>query len=502
MSKTYLLAIDQGTTKSKAIVFQDMNEPAGSYQIELKNNYPHNGWVEQAPEEIWQSVLKCCKQAILTANITASEVAAIGITNQRETTLIWDRKSGEPIYPAIVWQDRRTANSCKQLASDINAANQVNLKTGLLIDPYFSATKIAWILDHVDGARKRAEKGELAFGTIDTYLLWKLTNGKEHATDATNASRTLLFNIQTQSWDEELLTFFNIPKKILPIVRDSNAPFGMTDASLLGAEIPITGIAGDQHAATVGQACFTPGMIKSTYGTGCFVVLNTGDQIIRSTQHLISTIAYRINGKVSYALEGSIFSAGSTIQWLCNTLKILSAPCDSETLAQNISNTNGVYLVPAFTGLGAPYWQPHARGALVGMTRETGPEHITRAALEAVCYQTQDLLMAMSLDFSQPMETLRVDGGMVENNWMLQYLADITQLTVKRPTCIQTTAQGAAYLAGLGIGIFQDENDIARHWTQSQAFMPKMANLERNKHFEQWHIAINQTLAGIGSKGN
>ncbi|HLB58044.1 MAG TPA: glycerol kinase, partial [Gammaproteobacteria bacterium] len=372
------------------------------------------------------------------------DIAAVGISNQRETTIIWDRNTGKPLYPAIVWQDRRTASLCKELMTH-TISNQLQKKTGLLLDPYFSVTKIIWLLDTIPDARERAVRGELAFGTVDSFLLWRLTNGKTHATDATNASRTLLFNIHTQTWDNDILTALNIPAAILPIVLDSSAHFGDIDKSFLGEKIPITGIAGDQQAATVGQACFTSGMVKSTYGTGCFMLLNTGDSVIYSKNRLLSTVAYRLNGKVTYGLEGSIFSAGVTIKWLRDTLKLISSASETEALAKSIPDTQGVYLVPGFTGLGAPYWDPDARGALLGLTRNSGVEQIARAALEAVCYQTRDLLAAMRSDSGTTLAVLRVDGGMTANNWLLQFLADILNIEVERPVCIETSALGAAF---------------------------------------------------------
>ena len=384
---TYILSIDQGTTSTRAMIFNEKGDTIGAHQIAFQQYFPHNGWVEHDPNEIWQTTVACCQYAIQNAKLTASNIATIGISTQRETTIIWDKKTGEPIYRAIVWQDRRTAAECAALLQDKKNQKMVSEKTGLSIDPYFSATKIAWILDHVDHARNRAEKGELAFGTIDTFLLWKFTDGKSFSTDATNASRTLLFNIHTQEWDDALLSLFRIPKKILSSVKDSNADFGST--SLFGHAISITGIAGDQQAATIGQACFQPGMIKSTYGTGCFVVLNTGKQAIQSQHRLLTTIAYKLNGETTYALEGSIFCAGASLQWLIKNLKCIASADESEALANAVSDTNGVHFIPAFTGLGAPYWDPHARAAILGMTRDTQIPHIVRAALEAVCYQTR-----------------------------------------------------------------------------------------------------------------
>ena len=416
----YFLAVDQGTTSSRSILFDENGTPVSQNQIEIQQQYPQTGWVEQDPEEIWTSTLCTIKKTITQSQIEIRNIKAIGITNQRETTIVWDRQTGKPIYPAIVWQDRRTSDQCLTLKKDTEFEKQVQSMTGLLIDPYFSALKIAWILDNVDGARQKAENGKLAFGTVDSYLLWHLTNGHVHATDATNASRTMLFNIHSLEWDPELLQTINIPESCLPQVYDSAYLFGHTAESLLGHPIPITGIAGDQQAAAIGQACFTEGMIKSTYGTGCFMIANTGEKIVTSRNKLLTTIAYKINGKATYALEGSIFIAGAAVQWLRDALKLFPHAKDTQKMALSVPDTDGVYLVPAFTGLGAPYWDPDARGALLGLTRNTQIEHIVRAALEAVCYQTHDLLLAMQSDTEQEIQSLRVDGGMTENTWLLQ----------------------------------------------------------------------------------
>ena len=486
----YLLAIDQGTSSSRAILFNKQAENCGSHQVPIKQFYLNNGWVEHDPLEIWETTLDCCKHAIQNAGISADKIAAIGITNQRETTIIWDKKTGEPIYHAIVWQDRRTTDLCKTLSENLKLVDAVAKKTGLLIDPYFSATKITWILDHVSNARKRAENGELAFGTIDTFLLWKLTNGKSFFTDATNASRTLLFNIHTQSWDDELLSLFNIPKQLLPDVLDCNAHFGVTDQSLLGVEIPITGIAGDQQAATIGQGCFEAGMIKSTFGTGAFILLNTGKDAVQSHHHLLTTIAYRINKQVTYGLEGSIFSAGVAVKWLHENLKLIASPLECEKYCCEIKDTNGVYFVSAFTGLGAPYWDPKARAAIFGITRDSQISHIVRAALESVCYQTVDLIHAMQEDYAQPLQTLQVDGGMSKNNWLLQFLSDMLGLPVKRPCCVETTALGAAFLAGLGVGLYADLNEITQIISQDKLFSPLFSDVEREKFYAGWRDAI------------
>ena len=483
---TRLLAIDQGTTSTRSIVFDRAGRKLGTHQQELPQSYPGDGWVEHDAGRIWADTLACVRGALRQAGTEAREIAALGITNQRETTVIWDRASGEPIAPAIVWQDRRTAAFC---AAHADRSEWLAEKTGLLLDPYFSATKIAWLLDHVAGARARAEAGELAFGTIDSWLLWKLTGGTVHATDASNASRTALFNIHSQAWDEELLSFFQVPRALLPQVRDSAADFGSTDPALFGSAIPIRGIAGDQQAATVGQACFEPGMTKSTYGTGCFLVLNTGRQCLRSRHKLLSTVAYRLNGQPTYALEGSIFVAGAAVQWLRDALHLIQSAGDTEALARSITDAQGVYLVPAFTGLGAPWWDPQARGAIFGLTRDTGLAHIVRAALESVAYQTRDLLDAMAADGVRPSE-LRVDGGMVVNDWLTQFLADALQMPVLRPRVTETTALGAAFLAGLGAGVYGSLQEIAALWEQERRFEPQMEVARAATMLEGWHAAI------------
>ncbi len=485
---TALLSIDQGTTSTRAIVFDRAGRKLGLAQRELPQSYPQPGWVEHDPLRIWEDTLAVTREALAAAKLDASAITALGITNQRETTVIWDRASGQPIHPAIVWQDRRTSDFCR--AHQQHSA-WLSQKTGLLLDPYFSATKIAWILDHVAGARARAEKGELAFGTIDSWLLWNLSGGKVHATDATNASRTALFNIVTQRWDEELLKFFNVPAALLPDVRDSAADYGRTQASLLGGEIAIAGIAGDQQAATVGQACFKPGMIKSTYGTGCFMVLNTGEQFTLSKNRLLSTVAYRLNGKTTYALEGSIFVAGAAVQWLRDAVRMIGSAGETENLARSITDTQGVYLVPAFTGLGAPYWDPEARGAIFGLTRDSGIAQIVRAALESVCYQTRDLLIAMAEDALPPTE-LRVDGGMVINDWLTQFLSDILKIPVVRPQTVETTALGAAFLAGLQTGVYSSLDDIAALWQAERRFAPQQAAEKIDALYEGWKHAVSR----------
>ena len=422
------------------------------------------------------------------ARVEAQQLAAIGITNQRETTVLWDRETGDPLAKAIVWQDRRTASTCEALR-DQGHEDQVRSKTGLLLDPYFSATKLAWLLDNVPGARQRAEAGELAFGTIDSWLLWQLTRGKVHATDATNASRTLLFNIHEQCWDEALLALFNVPASVLPDVRDSAADFGTTCPELLGAAVPVAGIAGDQQAALVGQACFAPGMVKSTYGTGCFMVMNTGEAV-ESHNRLLTTVGYRLNGKTTYALEGSIFVAGAAIQWLRDGLNLIRDASETEALARRAGSAGGVYLVPAFTGLGAPWWDPHARGALTGLTRDTGIAEVVTAGLEAVCYQSRDLLDAMAADCGTRPTTLRVDGGMVVNNWLSQTLSDVLGVCVDRPVVTETTALGAAYLAGLGVGLYTSLDAVAEQWRCEREFSPQLDEPERQKRYEGWRDAV------------
>ena len=489
-----ILAIDQGTTSSRAIVFDADGAIVAARQAEFPQHFPDTGWVEHDPEDLWRTTLEVAQQALAEAEKTDERVAAIGIANQRETTLVWDRATGAPIHNAIVWQDRRTADVCKRL-SDAGAEAEVRASTGLLLDPYFSATKIAWILDHVDGARARASRGELAFGTVDSFLLWRLTGGQSHLTDATNASRTCLFNIHHQAWDDELLRLFEVPATCLPEVRDCASNFGETDPELFGRAIPILGIAGDQQAAAIGQSCLAPGAIKSTYGTGCFVLVNTGDQAVVSSNRLLTTVAYRLDSKTTYAMEGSIFTAGAAVQWLRDQLGIVDSATETEILARSIADTGGVYLVPAFTGLGAPHWDSSARGTLVGLTRATGRAELARAALEAVCYQTADLLRAMADDGVTP-TALRVDGGMVANDWLLQYLADILDLPVDRPAIMETTALGAATLAGLGAGLYDSVDDVARRWQREVRFEPAMDAATREVRLAGWQDALQRTLSG------
>jgi glycerol kinase len=491
----YLLAIDQGTTSSRAIVFSAQGLPVARAQQEFKQYFPKDGWVEHDGEEIWLTTLKVCREAIEQSGLNPAEIAAIGITNQRETTLVWDAVTGTPIHPAIVWQDRRTADYCAELKTAGHEADVAN-RTGLLIDPYFSATKLRWILENVPGARERAERGELRFGTVDSFLLWRLTGGKVHRTDATNASRTLLFNIHSQQWDAELLRLFDIPASLLPEVLDCAAEFGSTDAALLGASIPVLGMAGDQQAALIGQACFQPGMVKSTYGTGCFMIQNTGDRPVTSRNRLLTTVGYRLGGKVTYAVEGSIFVAGAAVQWLRDGIKLISHARDSEALAEQTGDACGVYLVPAFTGLGAPYWDPRARGAIFGLTRDTGIKEIVTAGLQSVCYQTRDLLEAMGQDGAAPPSALRVDGGMVENNWVMQFLADILGVPVERPEVTETTALGVAYLAGLQAGLYRDLDEVAGHWHRQHRFAPRMAEGHRQKLYDGWLDAVQRVRSG------
>ena len=486
MEGATLLAIDQGTTSSRAILFDAKGRPLASAQQEFTQHYPRPAWVEHDPEELWSTTVAVCRQALASA---AAPVAAIGIANQRETTLIWSRETGKPVYPAIVWQDRRTAEHCRALKAQ-GAESVIAAKTGLVIDPYFCGTKIAWILDNVDGARRSAEQGRLAFGTVDTFLIWRLTAGAVHATDATNAARTLLFNIYTQDWDEELLRLLQVPRALLPEVRDCAAPYGTVAEGLLGARITIGGVAGDQQAATLGQGCVDRGMVKSTYGTGAFAVMNTGEQAVTSAKGLLTTIAYRLRGRTVYALEGSIFVAGAAVQWLRDVLRIISAAGETAALARGLKDNAGVFLVPAFVGLGAPHWEPHARAALVGLTRNTGIAHFARAALEAVCYQTRDLMVAMAEDAKEPIETVRVDGGMAANDWLLQFLADVLDLPVERPAVIETTALGAAYLAGLQAGLFESVESLRAYWRADARFEPKMSADERARLIAGWDAAV------------
>ncbi|MFQ5984316.1 MAG: glycerol kinase GlpK [Alphaproteobacteria bacterium] len=485
----YVLAIDQGTTSTRALLFDREGRTEAQAQRDLKQIFPRPAWVEHDPEEIFKATVAVCRRVLAERDAGARDLAAIGITNQRETTILWERASGRAIHNAIVWQDRRTADLCERLIAD-GHGDAVQDKTGLVIDPYFSATKVAWLLDNVAGARAAAERGELAFGTVDSYLLWRLTGGRQHLTDATNAARSLLFDIHRQQWDDDLLDLFRIPRAVLPEVLDCCAEFGAAEPDLLGAAVPITGLAGDQQAATVGQACFRPGMMKSTYGTGCFALLNTGTRAVRSNNRLLTTIAYRLDGRTTYAIEGSIFIAGAAIQWVRDGLELIAHASESEKLADQADPDQAVYLVPAFTGLGAPYWDARARGAILGLTRATGIAEIVRAALEAVCYQTRDLMGAMAADGAGPPSRLRIDGGMVVNNWAMQFLADILGIPVERPRVTETTALGAAFLAGLKTGFYPSLDAVADLWQGDRVFHPAMAGAERERRYRGWQEAV------------
>ncbi len=496
-AKGYVLAIDQGTTSTRAIVFDKDMKIAGFAQEEFPQIFPKSGWVEHDPEDIWSSVLSTIRKAIRTAKIKAGEIAAIGITNQRETVVVWDRETGKPIHNAIVWQDRRSANDCEKLKRK-GLEKKFVRRTGLILDPYFSGTKLSWLLSNIKGARARAEKGELCFGTIDTFLIWRLTGGKSFVTDATNASRTLIYNIGENRWDEDLLDILKIPAVMLPEVKDCAADFGVTEEGLFGAEIPILGVAGDQQAAVIGQACFEPGMVKSTYGTGCFAVLNTGAQMVRSKNRLLTTIAYRLDGETIYALEGSIFIAGAAVQWLRDGLGVVEKASQTGELAAKADPQQEVYLVPAFTGFGAPHWDAEARGAMYGLTRNTGPAEFAAAALEAVCFQTRDLLDAMHKDWrsaSGEDTVLRVDGGMVASDWTMQRLADLIDAPVDRPTILETTALGAAWLAASRAGLWPDRKTFAKTWARERRFEPEMSVKTRKARLKGWKDAVRRTLS-------
>jgi len=484
-----ILAIDQGTTSTRAIVFDESGAAVASAQRELPQIFPKPGWVEHDAERIWADTVAVCVEAIDKAGRAP---ACIGVTNQRETVVLWERDTGRPVANAIVWQDRRTAARCEALRAD-SAEPLVQQRTGLLLDPYFSATKLEWLLDEVPGARAAAEARRLAFGTVDSWLLWRLTDGRVHATDPTNASRTMLFDIHRQDWDVELLALFHAPRALLPEVRDSSGDFGVT--TLFGGRIPIRGVAGDQQAAAFGQACFSPGMIKSTYGTGCFALLNTGATPVASKHRLLTTIACRAQGRTTYALEGSIFVAGAAVQWLRDGLRLIASAAESEALARSVASTGGVHLVPAFVGLGAPYWDAQARGALLGLTRASGRAEIVRAALESVAYQTRDLLEAMAGDAGRPVEALRVDGGMVANGWLMQFLADVTGVAVERPQVAETTALGAACLAGLDAGLYESQEALGRRWRCERRFEPEMPSQEREALYDGWRGAVGRVLA-------
>jgi len=494
MSGRFLLAIDQGTSSSRTVIYDHSVAAVGSAQQEFPQIYPQPGWVEHDPEAIWQSVQDVTRQAMQKAAATAADISAIGITNQRETTLIWDRDSGECIHNAIVWQDRRTASRCEQLKAD-GVEPLVIEKTGLRLDPYFSATKIAWMLDNVQGARERAATGKLAFGTVDCFLLWRLTGGQVHATDATNASRTMLFNIHTQQWDEELLELFDIPGELMPEVRDCAADFGESDDATLGGAAPILGIAGDQQAALIGQAGFDKGTTKSTYGTGCFVIANTGDEALVSENKLLTTVASRVDGQVTFGLEGSVFVAGSAMQWLRDELGIIESAQQSEQIAAATGIVDDVYVVPAFAGLGAPYWDAQARGAILGLSRGSGRDEIVTATLQAVAFQTRDLIDAMSEDGIFP-STIRVDGGMVANGWFLQFLADILDIPVERPVNVESTVLGAAYLAALQGGVIESRDQIAGLWQRDALFEPDMTDERREQLMTGWAQAVARVRTG------
>ncbi len=490
---THVLAIDQGTTSSRAIVFGPDLAPVCSAQQEFEQHFPASGWVEHDPRDIWRTTLETCRAAVARAGAVA--ISAIGITNQRETTVIWDRATGEPIHNAIVWQDRRTADTCAALKA-AGHEPMVSERTGLLLDPYFSATKVKWLLDNVAGARDRAERGELAFGTIDTFLIWRLTGGRVHATDATNAARTMLYDIRHGRWDEEICALLDIPPALLPQVKDSADEFGTTDPELFGTAIPILGVAGDQQAATVGQACFEPGMMKSTYGTGCFALLNTGADMVRSNNRLLTTIAYQLDGRATYALEGSIFIAGAAVQWLRDGLGIVKSAAQTGAMAAQADPAQEVILVPAFTGLGAPYWDTEARGAIYGLTRNTGPNELARAALEAVGFQTHDLVEAMHADWPAlpKASTLRVDGGMAASDYAMQFLADMLGRPVDRPRSIESTAKGAAWLAGMKAGLYPDATGFAAGWDLDRRFEPRMDAATRDRRLAAWKDAVHRTL--------
>ncbi|MBU3092076.1 glycerol kinase GlpK [Clostridium sp. CM028] len=488
----YIMALDQGTTSSRCILFNERGLIVTSAQKEFTQIFPKGGWVEHDPMEIWSSQISVATEAMAEVNATASDIAAIGITNQRETTVVWDRRTGVPVYNAIVWQCRRTAETCDELTQK-GFDKIVRAKTGLILDAYFSGTKIKWILDNVEGARAEAEAGNLLFGNIDTWLIWNLTKGKTYVTDYSNASRTMLFNIHELTWDDEILETLNIPKSMLPEVKPSSCVYGNTDISLFGGEIPIAGAAGDQQAALFGQTCYSPGTAKNTYGTGCFMLMNTGDKAIQSKQGLLTTIAWGIDGKVEYALEGSVFIAGAAIQWLRDELRMIDNAADCEEYANAVEDTNGVYVVPAFVGLGAPYWDPYARGTIVGLTRGAKKEHLIRATLEALAYQTHDVLKAMQEDSGIILTELKVDGGACNNNFLMQFQSDILNVQVDRPEVTETTALGAAYLAGLAVGYWKSKDEVAKHWAISRSFKPSMTEEKRKELLHGWHIAVKRS---------
>ena len=492
MSK-YIMSLDQGTTSSRCILFNEKGLIESVAQKEFTQIFPKAGWVEHDALEIWESQLSVAKEAMEKINLTSEDIAAIGITNQRETTVVWDKNTGKPIHNAIVWQCRRTSNFCDELKAE-GFDKKIKEKTGLIVDAYFSGTKIKWILDNVEGAREKAERGELLFGTIDTWLIWNLTKGRVHVTDYSNASRTMLFNIHSLEWDKEILNRLNIPENMLPTPKPSSCVYGYTDSELFGGEIPIAGAAGDQQAALFGQVCYNPGTAKNTYGTGCFMLMNTGEKAIESKNGLLTTIAWGVDGKVEYALEGSIFVAGAAIQWLRDELKLVEKASDTEAYAEEVEDTNGVYMVPAFTGLGAPHWDQYARGTIVGLTRGAKKAHFIRATLESLAYQTYDVLKAMQDDSGIELKALRVDGGACANNFLMQFQADILGVDVFRPEVIETTALGAAYLAGLAVGYFKNKDEVTKNWALSRSFEPKMNEEKRNELLNGWHEAVKRSL--------
>ena len=488
----YVLALDQGTTSSRAIVFDSSGSIRAVSQREFRQIYPKPGWVEHDPEEIWTSQLSVAREALESAAITAADVAAIGITNQRETTLVWDRRTGVPVCNAIVWQDRRTSGICDELKRQ-GHENLIRERTGLVIDAYFSGTKIQWILENVEGARAKANNGELAFGTVDSWLIWKMTGGATHVTDPTNASRTLLYNIRDHDWDGELLSLFNVPRSMLPEVRSSSEVYAHTKGDVFGRQVPVAGIAGDQQAALFGQICTTRGMVKNTYGTGCFMLMNTGEELVYSKNNLVTTIAWDLDGKVEYALEGSIFIAGAVVQWLRDGLGLIEISTDVEGLARQVEGNDGVYFVPAFTGLGAPHWDQYARGTIVGLTRGTTAAHLARAALESIAFQTVDVIKAMEADSGIELAELRVDGGATANDLLMQFQSDLLGVPVVRPTVPETTALGAAYLAGLAVSYWQDVNEIARQWEVDKRFLPEMEESTRARMLRGWTRAVDRS---------
>lgn len=495
MAEQYILALDQGTTSSRAILFDKKGEIFHTYQVEFPQYFPKSGWVEHDAEQIWSSILSCIATVLSDKNISASQIAGIGITNQRETTVVWNKHTGKPVYHAIVWQSRQTAEICEELKAQ-GHNDLFRDKTGLLIDAYFSGTKVKWILDNVEGARESADNGDLLFGTIDTWLIWKLSGGKAHVTDYSNASRTLMYNIYDLKWDEELLEILGVPASMLPEVKPSSEVYAMTQAKLFyGCEVPIAGAAGDQQAALFGQTCFEEGMVKNTYGTGCFMLMNTGEKAVKSENGLLTTLAWGIDGKVTYALEGSIFVAGSAIQWLRDGLRMFRHSSDSEQYAERVTSTEGVYVVPAFVGLGTPYWDSDVRGAVFGLTRGTSKEHFIRATLESLCYQTNDVLFAMESDSGIPFKTLRVDGGAVANNFLMQFQSDLLNVSVERPVINETTALGAAYLAGLAVGFWKSKEEISAYWKLDRQFTPDMEEEERTGLYSGWKKAVKAAQA-------